>query len=61
MTETCLGGRNEGSFPKDKTNKSCFYKPEKKRKEKKNKIEIAILLSPLLRSDVLIPIESNPS
>jgi hypothetical protein len=32
------GGRNECGFPKDKMNKSCFYKQEmkKKRKEKEN-------------------------
>jgi hypothetical protein len=59
--EDMFGGRNECGFPKDKTNKSCFYKPGKKRKEKKNKIEIAILLSPPLCSDVPIPIESSPS
>jgi hypothetical protein len=28
------GSRNESSFPKDKTNKICFYKQEMKRKEK---------------------------
>jgi hypothetical protein len=55
------GGRNECSFPKDKTNKSCFYKQEIKEKKRKRKFEIAILLSPLLRLDVPIPIESNPS
>jgi hypothetical protein len=33
------GGRNEGSFPKDETNKTCFYKQEMKRKEKKIKNE----------------------
>jgi hypothetical protein len=27
-------GRNECSFPKDKTNKSCFYKQEMKKKKK---------------------------
>jgi hypothetical protein len=32
------GGRNECGFPKDKMNKSCFYKWKKKRKEKKKKI-----------------------
>jgi hypothetical protein len=34
------GGRNECGFPKDKTDKGCFYKQEmKKRKEKKMKIQ----------------------
>jgi hypothetical protein len=33
------GGRNESSFPKDKMNKTCFYKREMKRKEKKKKIQ----------------------
>jgi hypothetical protein len=27
------GGRNEDSFPKDMTGKSCFYNQEMKRKE----------------------------
>jgi hypothetical protein len=31
------GGRNECGFPKDKMDKSCFYKPKMKRKEKKRK------------------------
>jgi hypothetical protein len=30
------GGRNECGFPKDKTNKSCFYKQEMKKKRKEN-------------------------
>jgi hypothetical protein len=29
-------GRNECGFPKDEMNKSCFYKPEKKKKRKEN-------------------------
>jgi hypothetical protein len=33
------GGRNESSFPKDKTNKTCFYKRKMKRKEKEKKIQ----------------------
>jgi hypothetical protein len=31
------GGRNESGFPKDKMNKTCFYKQEMKREEKKRK------------------------
>jgi hypothetical protein len=30
------GGRNESGFPKDKTNKSCFYKWKMKKKRKEN-------------------------
>jgi hypothetical protein len=30
------GDRNESSFPKDKTNKSCFYKRGMKEKRKEN-------------------------
>jgi hypothetical protein len=56
------GGRNESGFPKDKMNKTCFYKQEmKKEKKQKSKIKIAILLSPLFHSDVLIPIQFNSS
>jgi hypothetical protein len=33
------GGRNKGGFPKDKTDKSCFYMQGKKEKKRKSKIK----------------------
>jgi hypothetical protein len=48
------GGRNEGSFPKDKTNKTCFYKQEMKRKRKESKNKNSYSTISFFSSDVHI-------
>jgi hypothetical protein len=48
-------------FLKIKQIRAVFISGKRKEKKRKWKFKIAILLSPLLCSDVPIPIESNPS
>jgi hypothetical protein len=47
-------GRNEGGFPKDETNKTCFYKQEMKKKEKKIKNKNSYSTISSFSSDVCI-------